>query len=120
MYALDFANETKAECYAFETFASGTVHHADDDACDPTTVTKVVKITDRMFRWGMAENLANSDAPTGPRRIEDYVAAYLADLHAQPSCGCEYDCCGHRSGHADAYHIAGALYCVQIHTSRNY
>jgi hypothetical protein len=90
----------------YDIVAQGDVSYSDpDDACDPTTQTFVVvplKIH--------ADQGANANT----------IAQVIARGFTDGPCGCEHDCCGHRTGYARARWLTIDRVEVVRSTSRNY
>lgn len=133
-YTIDADGEAESELDQFDTITdhrtgsalmvclSVGVRHTDiDDACDPTTMTRVMQATGDGWAWalGRAMSIAAEGHLPG-MSPEQVIKDMLHGLYTPQRCHCAYDCCGHRSGYCDVHHLGGTMFMVQVHTSRNY
>jgi hypothetical protein len=117
--------EANGEAY-WLTRAYGTRHTDPSDACDPVTTTRIVQLTDEGWLRGIVWNLEQGpqdNRPTEdgePLTIEEDWRLYLKETFTPSRCWCSHDCCGHRHGYASVTHLGGAVFCIEVRTSRNY
>lgn len=109
---------------AFEVLTSTSLHTDLEDPCDPVLQALVVRFTAAGWLHVLTQSIREAKDPHAkghePVSVERHAISYLSDYFRPASCWCSHDCCGHRHGFAEAVHIAGAVFAVTVHTSRNY
>lgn len=101
----------------------GSWKHEDEwlDIGDAQVIAQsVIEITDEEDMCEPTKQVLFLDVAThDPQRPSD-VASALHDVFTSHGCSHDYDCCGCRSYHGRAEHLAGATYRVVVTSSRNY
>lgn len=104
----------------WRVIARGTVAHDEEDPCDPLTNTYVLQITSEGWVRGLSGSIWEAKNGKPDMSVERFLMDAMRGVFTPARCGCSYDCCGHRHGYCDVQHLGGALFVVQVHTSRNY
>ncbi len=114
---LDFfetATTTDNDYGLFKTLAVGYDHTDPMDACDPVTTTRTLQIGTDWYAKRIVGAIYDQVS------VEAEIIEALREYFQPNRCHCAYDCCGCRTGYSVAKHVAGAVFIVQIKTSRNY
>lgn len=120
------ASDSYDEMPFYLTRAFGSRHTDPDDACDPVVNLRLVHLTDagwlRGIEWNLEQGRQTGRDPADGevQTIEEHWRAYLAGMFTPSPCWCAHDCCGHRHGSASVTHLGGAVFLVEVATSRNY
>lgn len=100
----------------FEILAQGTLHHDEEDPCDPTTTTYALRASANTYAEAIAASMTDAH-----HSVEEILAEWVKNVFEPPThCHHDWDCCGCRTGHMEVKHVVGALFIAQTHTARNY
>lgn len=122
-FALHYHKAEAVEAGSFDylgwrVLSETSIHTDESDPCDPILTTRAVQFSDIGWVNVLADHIANGVPEQ--ETVEDLAARWLEASYTIPSCWCEHDCCGHRSGHANVKHVTGSVFLIQTHSSRNY